>query len=69
MIRFNLTYLKGLEMKMYKWTVEVSVSENWIDDGFTLKEEKLQQAILENLLGYAYPHEVDVKIKKSPAIK
>jgi hypothetical protein len=55
-------------MKMIKWTVEISVSEDWVNDGFTLKEEKLKDAILENLLGYAYPHEVEVKVKKSPKV-
>lgn len=50
---------------MKTWSAKISVSQNWIDDGFELKEELLKDAILENLLGYAQPGEVGVKVSVS----
>lgn len=46
---------------MKKWTVEISVSDNWIEDGFILKEDLLKEKIWE-LLPYAFEREIIVKI-------
>lgn len=42
---------------MHEFTVKISVTDNWFQDGFDLtkQEEDLKNAILERMLGYAYP--------------
>lgn len=50
-------------MKGKTWNVDISVDQTWIDDGFELSEEKLKDAILDALLGYATDSEIDVSIK------
>lgn len=48
-----------------KFTVEIIVSQDWIDDGFDLTTEQhqfgLKEAILTHMLGYANHDEVEVK--------
>lgn len=53
--------------KMYKWTVEFQVSENWIADQFNLTQERAQEMI-EGLLPYANDGEVVAIVKKSPSV-
>jgi hypothetical protein len=55
-----------MKPKFYKWTVQIEVSENWIEDGFDLDEERLQAMVLSDL-SFAYSSEVRVKILKSPS--
>ena len=45
-------------MKTYKWIVEFSVSENWVEDGFNLTDETAKE-MLANYLSYAYGYELD----------
>ena len=52
-------------MKTYKWTVEFSVSENWVEDGFNITDETAKE-MLANYLSYAYGYELDAKVKKAP---
>ena len=51
------------ETKPMMWDVTVSVSGNWISDGFTLTAESLLEAIKSELLPYAYDREVKVTVK------
>lgn len=65
-----LTSRSNLESpKSTVYTVEVEVSQNWIDDGFDLTakwhQEELKEAVLEKMLGYAQDHEVKVSTVKS----
>lgn len=55
-----------MKIKALKYAVEITISENWISDGFTLTEENLQDAILRQLLAYARENEVRVKILAEP---
>lgn len=55
-----------MKIKSLKYTVEITIAENWISDGFTLTEENLQNAILSQLLAYARENEVKVKILSQP---
>ena len=55
-------------MKQFKWTVEFSVSETWVADGFDLTQERALD-MLENDLTYAYGHELGARILKKPNIK
>ena len=52
-------------MKTFKWTVEFSVSENWVEDGFNLTEETAKE-MLSNFLPFAYGHELQATVKKAP---
>ena len=51
---------------MKKWRLEltIEVSQNWVDDGFDLKEREdgIKDAFA-NMLPFAYDHEVRVEIK------
>lgn len=56
-------------MKMLTWTVAISVSENWVADGFQFDHNgaaSLQEAILAYMLPNAYPHEVKVAVLTAP---
>lgn len=53
-------------MKKYKLTIEIKVSQNWIDDGFdpnTKEWEKSIEEAINALLPYAYENEFIVKVK------
>ena len=52
-------------MAKLTWTVELSVDESWIADGFDLTEERALE-MLNTTIPYAYGHELEVKIIKSP---
>lgn len=58
---------------MQKWTIkiEVEISDNWVADGFNLKDDSLDifKEAVENCLPYAYENEIRVKSKilKAPA--
>lgn len=51
-------------MKTWKVTLELSVSDNWLEDGFDLTEEERKEQITEffeeQLLPYSYTNEVIV---------
>ncbi len=51
-------------MKKFRVEVEMTVTQNWIEDGFDLaeREEEIKEAFA-NMLPYAYGHEVKVEIK------
>lgn len=56
-------------MKKFILTIEMEVSENWVEDGFNplSKEtkESIENVLSDNLLTYSYPNEFKVKIKKA----
>lgn len=47
------------------FTVDITISKDWTDDGFDLcnkkTQENLKEAILEKMLGYARYEEVEVE--------
>lgn len=51
--------------KVFKWTVEFTVSENWVADGFELTEGRAQSMIM-NVLRDAYEREVSARIVRAP---
>ena len=53
------------EQKMFTWTVEFSINECWVQDGFNLTKEKSEE-MLDSFLPFAYPNEISVKIVKKP---
>lgn len=53
-------------MKMFKWTVEFQVSENWVADGFNLTDDRALN-MLSSELGWAYEGiELKAKVVKRP---
>ena len=60
-----LTNYKELQMKTFKWVVQFEVTENWVEDGFTISEKRALN-MLANALPYAYGSELEVKIIKAP---
>jgi len=54
--------------RMFKWTVEVEVSEVWVADGFEFPADPDDCAewFRERMLGYAYPHEIKARVLKAP---
>jgi hypothetical protein len=52
-------------MKSFKWVVEFEVTQNWVEDGFNITEDRAND-MLANALPYAYGSEYKVKIIKSP---
>lgn len=53
-------------MKTFKWTVEFSVDETWVADGFVLNAETAKD-MLQTVLPYAYEHEFGAKIFSKPS--
>lgn len=51
--------------KVFKWTVEISISEIWVADGFDLTEERLRDMVASHL-GYACHNEIAVRVVKAP---
>jgi len=51
---------------MLKWTVEIAIADNWIADGFRVTEENIHEAIIGELLQYAYEEEVVVRVLTAP---
>jgi hypothetical protein len=52
-------------MKTFKWVVEFEVTENWVEDGFDIDEDRAQD-MLANALPYAYGYELKAKVIKAP---
>ena len=51
---------------MYTWTVRISISETWVEDGFNLTEERLE-SILAKALPHSYGHERASRVLRSPS--
>jgi hypothetical protein len=56
------------KMKTFKWVVEFEVTENWVEDGFNLTEDRANDMIA-NALPYAYGSEYKATVIKSPSAK
>lgn len=52
----------------FKWTVEFSVDESWVADGFDLDDDRAKE-MLSGDLRYAYGNELDAKVIKKPSAK
>lgn len=52
-------------MKKFTWTVEFTVDETWVADGFDLDDERAHLMIQKDL-AYAYPSETSAKVIKAP---
>jgi hypothetical protein len=52
-------------MKMYTWTVKISVDEVWVADGFDLTKERITEMV-ESDLCYAIPGEVECEVIEAP---
>ena len=52
-------------MKKFNFQIEIQVSKNWVDDGFSRKiaKERIENFIKEDILPYAYPDEIEIEIK------
>lgn len=50
--------------KKHTWVFELTVDETWVEDGFNPDAFQMKEAIRGSMLGYAYDHEVRVKLVK-----
>ncbi len=57
----------GTIMK-FKWTVEFTVDESWVADGFIMTDHRAHD-MLANDLQSAYSHEIHAKVIKHPDLK
>ena len=55
-------------MKTFKWVVEFEVTENWVEDGFNITEDRANDMIA-NALPYAYGAEFKATVIKAPDFK
>lgn len=51
--------------KKYSWTVRIDVDETWVEDGFDITDERLQD-MLQKILPYANSLEVGGEVLKAP---
>ena len=50
-------------MKSWKIKIDLSVSQNWVDDGFDLSERQEEiDELLRSMLPYAHEEEMEIKI-------
>jgi hypothetical protein len=52
-------------MKKFTWTVEITIDETWVEDGFDLTDERAHDIIM-HALPYSYGHETKAKVIKRP---
>jgi len=55
-------------MKTFKWVVEFEVTENWVEDGFNITNQKAV-GMIENVLPFASGAEFKATVIKSPDAK
>jgi hypothetical protein len=55
-------------MKRFSWTVELTVDETWVEDGFDLTDESAKD-MLALRLPYAYGSELKARVVRRPADK
>ena len=51
--------------KQFKWTIEVSVDEIWVADGFDFDQDRLLD-MLDHLLPFAHSHERSAEVLQRP---
>lgn len=49
----------------FKWTVEFTVSRTWVEDGFSLDDERAMDMLSKDL-GYAHEDELGAKVLSAP---
>jgi len=52
--------------RKFSWTVEITVDESWVADGFDPTADDFKAAILKTMLRDAYEHEVAARIVIRP---
>jgi hypothetical protein len=52
----------------YRWVVEIEVHETWVEDGFSLDDEKAHDMMMHRL-PYANGHELKARVLSSPPEK
>lgn len=52
-------------MKKFKWVVEFSVDESWVEDGFEIDQDRALD-MMANALPYAYGYEFNAEVLKAP---
>ena len=60
--------IKGNYMKTFKWVVEFEVTENWVEDGFNITNQKAT-GMIENVLPFASGAEFKATVIKAPDAK
>ena len=55
-------------MKTFKWVVEFEVTENWVEDGFNIDQDRAND-IIANALPFANGAEFKATVLKSPDAK
>ena len=63
--RKELPSTDGAGRRMYRWTVQIAVSETWVEDGFQLDDERAEAMLLRDL-AYAHGHEVACRVISKP---
>ena len=53
-------------MKTFKWVVEFEVSENWVEDGFNIDQDRATD-IIANALPFANGTEIKATVLKAPS--
>ena len=52
-------------MKTFKWVVEFEVTENWVEDGFNIDQDRATD-IIANALPYAHGSEFKAVVLNAP---
>ena len=55
-------------MKTFKWVVEFEVTENWVEDGFNIDQDRAND-IIANALPFANGAEFKATVLKAPDAK
>lgn len=60
----------GKQTMKHTWTVEISVDDTWVEDGFNLSNPTCRESWLDdNILPHAYSYEKKIKVIKHPDLK
>ena len=55
-------------MTTFKWVVEFEVTENWVEDGFNIDQDRATD-IIANALPFAHGSELKATVLKAPDAK
>lgn len=50
----------------YVWTIELRVSETWVEDGWELHDHEQAKERVANMIPFAHNYEFDVKVVGKP---
>jgi len=51
--------------KFYRWVIEIEVHETWVEDGFSLDNERAHDMLCQHL-SHAYGHELRARVLDAP---